>query len=60
VKAIPFALVAALLAAGPGPAQPKKPAKLPEGYVWEKDFEQAKLKAAAEGKLLYVDFYTDW
>ena len=55
---IAFALVVALSALAP--LQPKKPAKGLEGYTWEKDFEQAKLKAAAEGKLLYVDFYTDW
>ena len=30
------------------------------GIAWEQDFEKAKRKAAAEGKLLYLDFYTDW
>ena len=28
--------------------------------AWEKDFEKAKRRAAAEGKLLFLDFYTDW
>ena len=30
------------------------------GIAWEQDFKKAKLRAAAEGKLLYLDFYTDW
>jgi hypothetical protein len=55
-----LALTVATLLLSAGPDQPKKPAKGLEGYTWEKDFDQAKLKAAVDGKLLYVDFYTDW
>lgn len=32
----------------------------PPGYAWEPNFEIAKLKAAEQGKLLFMDFYTDW
>ena len=30
------------------------------GITWERDFEKAKARSAREGKLLYIDFYTDW
>ncbi len=30
------------------------------GVAWEKSFEEAKVKAGLEGKLMYLDFYTDW
>jgi hypothetical protein len=48
----PFALSAlALLAALPASAG---------GVAWEKSFAEAKVKAGLEGKLMYLDFYTDW
>ncbi len=28
--------------------------------AWEKSFAEAKVKAGLEGRLLYLDFYTDW
>jgi hypothetical protein len=59
----PFAVAVTLaLAASTTFAEPPKKgaAKLPPGYAWETNFEQAKLKAAEAGKLLYIDFYTDW
>ncbi|KAF0243910.1 MAG: hypothetical protein FD180_2991 [Planctomycetota bacterium] len=31
----------------------------PAGYAWETNYEQAKLKAAAEGKLLYIEFWKE-
>lgn len=43
--------VLALLAALPAAA---------DSVAWEKSFSEAKIKAALDGKLLYVDFYTDW
>ena len=30
------------------------------GVAWEKSFEEAKVKAGLEGRLMYLDFYTDW
>ena len=30
------------------------------GIRWERSLEAAKTRAAAEGKLLYVDIYADW
>lgn len=33
----------------------EKPSKLPAGYAWEQSYDQAKLKAAEEGKLLFID-----
>jgi hypothetical protein len=58
VATLTLALAASVTLAEP----PKKggPAKLPPGYTWETNFDQAKLKAAEAGKLLYIDFYTDW
>ncbi|MEK7470282.1 MAG: hypothetical protein AAB074_23170 [Planctomycetota bacterium] len=31
----------------------------PAGYAWEANYDQAKLKAAAEGKLLYIEFWKE-
>lgn len=31
-----------------------------DGVAWEKSFADAKIKAALEGRLMYLDFYTDW
>ncbi|MCE9582804.1 MAG: hypothetical protein K8T20_09950 [Planctomycetes bacterium] len=28
--------------------------------AWEKTFAEAKVKAGLEGRLLFLDFYTDW
>jgi hypothetical protein len=55
-------LFAAALAALPAVvcADGKKGAKHPAGYTWEENYEVARLKAAASGKLLFIDFYTDW
>lgn len=57
---IPAAILAlAAVALADGKAKGKgKP--LPPGYTWETNFEVAKLKAAEQGKLLYIDFYTEW
>lgn len=55
---VTLVLVAALAFAGDPPKKAALP--LPKGYTWESNFELAKLKAAEAGKLLYVDFYTDW
>jgi hypothetical protein len=30
------------------------------GIAWEKSFNEARVKAGMEGKLMYLDFYTDW
>jgi hypothetical protein len=30
------------------------------GVAWEKSFAEAKVKAGLEGRLMYLDFYTDW
>lgn len=57
VPMLAVALASSTALAGP----PKKGAtKLPEGYAWETNYEQARLKAAESGKLLFIDFYTDW
>lgn len=37
----------------------EKPSKLPAGYAWEQNYDQAKLKAAEEGKLLFIDLYKE-
>jgi hypothetical protein len=51
------ALVLSASYAGP----PKKGTPhMPPGYTWETNYDQAKLKAAEAGKLLYLDFYTEW
>lgn len=50
MKSLAFPLFA-LLAALPAHAG---------GVAWEKSFEQAKIKAGLEGRLMYLDFYTDW
>lgn len=44
-------LVIALLASLPAHAG---------GVAWEKSFAEAKVKAGLEGRLMYLDFYTDW
>ena len=31
-----------------------------DGVAWEKTYAEAKTKAGLEGRLLYLDFYTDW
>jgi hypothetical protein len=35
----------------------KKGSKDPEGYAWEASYDAAKLKAAEQGKLLFLDFW---
>ena len=35
----------------------KKGSKDPEGYVWEPNFDAAKIKAAEQTKLLFLDFW---
>lgn len=30
------------------------------GVAWEKSYADAKIKAGLEGRLLYLDFFTDW
>lgn len=54
-----LAAALALSAAHAGPPKKGTP-HLPPGYAWETNYDQAKLKAAEAGKLLYLDFYTDW
>ena len=34
-----------------------KKSKDPEGYSWEPNYDIAKLKAAEQGKLLFMDFW---
>ena len=56
---VTLALIVAASIASAEP--PKKGAgKLPPGYAWETNFEMAKLKAAESGKLLFLDFFTEW
>ena len=50
---VPFIAAALLLPAFAG----DKKSKDPEGYAWEANFEAAKVKAAADGKLLFLDFW---
>ncbi|MBI2921780.1 MAG: hypothetical protein HYY18_11910 [Planctomycetes bacterium] len=47
VAAVSLALLSALSAAA-------------DGVAWEKSWGEAKTKAGLEGRLLYLDFYTDW
>lgn len=49
--------LASLAAASAALAETPQPAK--DGIVWEASFDQAKTKAAGEGKLLFVEFLTD-
>ena len=49
-----FAAASAASAEPPKPAQPEK-----GGIVWEATYDLAKVKAAGEGKLLFVDVLTD-
>lgn len=49
--------VAVLIVAACGRAETPQPAK--DGIAWEASFDLAKTKAAAEGKLLFVEFLTD-
>ncbi|NUN48360.1 MAG: hypothetical protein HUU15_05975 [Candidatus Brocadiae bacterium] len=30
------------------------------GVAWEASFEEARVKAGLEGRLIYLDFFTDW
>lgn len=54
----PFLFAIAFTTAASGIlADPPQPAK--DGIVWEASFDLAKTKAAAEGKLLFVEFLTD-
>lgn len=54
-------LALALVVTSAGAEKPKaKKATHPAGYTWEPNFEAARLKAAEQGKLLFIDFYTDW
>lgn len=53
--ALALAVSAGRLPAGPG--KPAAPAN--DDIAWEASFDAAKAKAAAEGKLLFVDFLTD-
>ena len=57
--ALVAALAAFLIPAFAGDKD-KKAGKLPEGYAWEANYDAARLKAAEQGKLLFLDFYTDW
>ncbi|MCC6739921.1 MAG: hypothetical protein IT452_12810 [Planctomycetia bacterium] len=50
-------LAFALLSAAPAGAETPQPAK--DGIPWEASYDLAKTKAAAEGKLLFVEFLTD-
>lgn len=52
--------VAALLLLPAMAGDKKGGGKLPEGYAWEPNFDMAKLKAAEQGKLLFLDFFTEW
>ncbi|MCE9582543.1 MAG: thioredoxin family protein [Planctomycetes bacterium] len=54
VPAVLGALVVSSYAGDKG----KGGSKLPEGYNWETSYEAARLKAAEQGKLMFVDFYT--
>ncbi|MBI2922199.1 MAG: hypothetical protein HYY18_14195 [Planctomycetes bacterium] len=45
--------IALLSAASSGLAEP------PGGIAWQASFDQAKTRAAGEGKLLFVEFLTD-
>lgn len=49
--------IACLSAASSGLAQTPQPEK--GGIAWAASFDQAKTKAAGEGKLLFVEFLTD-
>ncbi len=49
--------IACLAAASALQAETPQPAK--GGIAWEASFDQAKTKAAGEGKLLFVEFLTD-
>ncbi|MEK7469928.1 MAG: hypothetical protein AAB074_21375 [Planctomycetota bacterium] len=49
--------IACLAAASSVLAETPQPAK--GGIAWEASFDQAKTKAAGEGKLLFVEFLTD-
>ena len=49
--------LAVLAAASSSRAETPQPAK--DGIPWEASFDLAKTKAAAEGKLLFVEFLTD-
>ncbi|MCE9584407.1 MAG: hypothetical protein K8T20_18115 [Planctomycetes bacterium] len=49
--------IACLAAASSGRAETPQPAK--DGIPWEASFDQAKTKAAGQGKLLFVEFLTD-
>lgn len=51
---LPLAFFAAASGALAESPQPPK-----DGVPWEASYDQAKLKAAAEGKLLFVEFLTD-
>jgi hypothetical protein len=59
MRAAPIA-VALLVAASAALAEPPKNAGPDKGgIVWEASYEQAKARAAGEGKLLFVDILTD-
>lgn len=57
LSVLPIA-AALFVAAFAGDKDKRGGAKLPEGYSWEQSYDAARLKSAEQGKLLFVDFYT--
>jgi len=56
---MPIAIALCLSALSALAEPPKTPPGPNNGIAWEANYEQAKLKAAGEGKLLFVDILTD-
>ncbi|NUN47997.1 MAG: hypothetical protein HUU15_04105 [Candidatus Brocadiae bacterium] len=57
-KTVVLALAAAFATAAIA-GDKKGGSKHPAGYAWEENFENAKTRAAAEGKIIFIDFYSD-
>lgn len=57
MKRIAFAVAACALLLPAFAGDKDKKSKDPEGYAWEPNYDVAKLKAAEQTKLLFLDFW---
>jgi len=57
MKPIAFAVAAFALLLPAFAGDKNKKSRDPEGYDWESNYELARLKAAEQGKLLFLNFW---
>ena len=59
-RAIPVALLGVLVVACGGAGESARGSTGANGLQWERDLGAALGKASSQGKIVMVDFYTDW